>query len=114
MAVSAGDGLCPASLRDPWRGPHTVSGPRPTGRARAPSAAGLLTLGLGGGRRASRHQSGASWPGHQRPFGSPDGCGTDGNVRAADTPPAQPGASPGWKGVDAGSPPSARGPLVSG
>lgn len=100
-----------------WGGPHTLSGPRLAGRAPAPAAAGFPTLGLGGRRPASR-----PGPSPERrlqarpaaPLWKPRGWATDGSARAADTPPAQAGASRGWRGVGVGSPPAAPGPLVSG
>lgn len=97
--------------------PHTLSEPFQMGCALVPAAAGSpfgCSVAGAGPVGPAPPQSGASRPGLRRPFRSGDGWGTDGSVRAADTPPAQPGASPGGRGVGARSPAGAPGPLLSG
>lgn len=114
VALRAGVALCPDLQCDSGRDTHPLWARRScSGRSSCGPPFGYSVAGARPVLPAPP-QNGASWPGLQHPFGSPDGCGTDRSFRAADTPPAQPGASRGWRGVGAGSPPAGPGPLVSG
>lgn len=93
-------------------GPHTLSEPYQTGRVPVPIAAGLpFGYKVAGTRPVgpAPPQSGASWPDLQRPLLALMAAERMGALGPQTRPRAQPGASPGWRGVGAGSPPGAQG-----